>query len=202
MSDTTFRDIIESRKIKKAADRIARIQAFLDLGVDINIRDPRGRTALFIACAAGQRYTERPHPAEAERFELARFLLSHGADPNTPDKFGATPLHEVASNNDVELARIIIEEGTGADVNARDQYGSTPLHEACANGYPEIARFLLSHGANPRIVDRDGTDPLKLAQTRVWDPIWYPQREELLDLFREFHPELVMEKYVAGGLGL
>lgn len=202
MFDTTFKNIIESRKIRSAASRIARIQAHLDLGVDIDITDANNRTGLFLICKAGELHAERPHPAKDERFELARFLLEAGADPNKADIFNLVPLHEIASNNDVELARIIFELGKGVDINARDQYDATPLHEACANGHFQIVKLLLEHGADPRIADKAGADPLKLVTDRPWDPIWHRHREEIIDLFREFHPELVMERWITRGPSL
>jgi hypothetical protein len=58
--------------------------------------------------------------------ETARFLLDHGADPNTQNDQGQAPLHWVSYGPHVEVARLLIERG--AAVNIRDlRWKGTPL---------------------------------------------------------------------------
>jgi hypothetical protein len=80
----------------------------------------------------------------------------------------------------------------GADVNALNEHGRTPLHEACLQRHTAIARLLLDAGADVNARNDDGETPLDLAMELPPD---IPAREKLLDLFREYAPEMVMEAY-------
>ena len=69
-----------------------------------------------------------------------------------------TELHKVVSRGDVELARLLLEQG--ADPNARDDLGCTPLHEAALTRSVELASLLLAHGADPNAEDNWENTPL------------------------------------------
>lgn len=53
-----------------------------------------------------------------------RLLLSMGADPNSVDQNGQTPLHLAFSNEQAAAAKALV--GGGADMNATDREGMTP----------------------------------------------------------------------------
>jgi len=55
------------------------LHAALASNVDVNARDPNGRTALILAI-------QHNHSV------IVKELLAHGANPNTPDSRGNTPL--------------------------------------------------------------------------------------------------------------
>jgi ankyrin repeat protein len=58
--------------------------------------------------------------------DVAELLLAKGADVNTKDKYGSTPLHHAVSKGYKDLAKLLI--ASGADVNARASSGvTTPL---------------------------------------------------------------------------
>jgi ankyrin repeat protein len=61
---------------------IATAQAMLDAGVDINYGDVDNTSALVVAIMNKQ-------------FTFAKFLLGRGADPNTVDAYGRTPLYAI-----------------------------------------------------------------------------------------------------------
>jgi ankyrin repeat protein len=48
--------------------------------------------------------------------DLARFLVEHGADAESQEKDGKTPLYSVSSRGDLDLARFLV--GHGADAEA------------------------------------------------------------------------------------
>ncbi|NLT25033.1 MAG: ankyrin repeat domain-containing protein [Syntrophorhabdus sp.] len=152
---------------------------------DINAPGEDGHTPLHWACGQGH-------------IALARLLLEHGADVNVREgRNNRTGLHLACLEGHTDTARLLLEHR--AEVNARDRVGCAPLHLACmGGGHPDIVRLLLEHGAD--ITTRDGRDhtPLHLAMKLPPDN---PAREELLDLFREYAPELVMEAYCSPGPG-
>lgn len=90
-------------------------ELLLAYGADINVRWRDGYSFLH-------------HEAKDGRNDTLRFMLQHGADPNTTDQrygTGSTPLHGAARNDRQHAAQILIE--FGADVNTRNDNGLTPL---------------------------------------------------------------------------
>jgi hypothetical protein len=85
-------------------------------------------------------------------------FLREGANVNTRDEDGLTPLHYAASRGYVEVARLLLENG--ADVNAKNEHGITPLHFAASEGHADVARLLLERGADANARDEDGLTPL------------------------------------------
>ena len=72
-------------------------------------------------------------------------MIGNGADINTKDKKGKTPLHHVVENfGRAEVAEFLIKKGAG--INVRDNDGKTPLFYA-KKYRPEMIELLLRHGA-------------------------------------------------------
>lgn len=188
------------------------VKALMDSGaVGLSVRDPEGNEPLH--AAAGQKDPE-----------VIQFLIKHGAYLETKNDNGQTPLHVACTNGHTEVARLFIDLGLdvclkdrdadtvlhqtcfhghpapgfvrlllkkGADVNAQNNSGRTPLHYACMRGHADIVRVLLEHHADVNI--RDTIDETAFEKTLHLPP--GDAREEIIDLFREYAPEQVMERY-------
>jgi len=124
-------------------------------------------------------------------------LLENGADVNARGGPSDTLLHLTCLYGRLEIARLLIEHG--ADINARQTYGGkTPIDLACLYVEPNIVRLLFEAGADPNILDERGFGPLDRAMVmKIGDPI----REEIIDLFRQHAPELVMEAFCVMSYG-
>ena len=84
--------------------------------------------------------------------DVAKYLLSQGADPNAPDKYGYTPL---MVTRDPRMAALLLK--AGADIEQKTNEGKTALM------WPNTAEkitFLISRGANVEARDNAGRTPL------------------------------------------
>ena len=109
------------------------LSTLLQKGVDINLRDRSGLTALHWAAMLGS-------SAAIPSF------IQNGAKVNLQDQYGNTPLHVVYN---VECAKILIEHG--ASLVTTNNAGQTPAKSA-ADNRPEVYQFLLSQGNAERPV--------------------------------------------------
>jgi ankyrin repeat protein len=141
-------------------DPLPLIKKMLDAGADPNAlinSTPRARmregsprlvyaTALMRAALAGD-------------VELAKLLLSHGADSRISSKDRETTLMAACGTGFIngyhrqrtpaerlELVKLLVD--SGQDVNAADNYGITPLMVAANLGDIEVVKYLISKGAD------------------------------------------------------
>ncbi|NLT24414.1 MAG: ankyrin repeat domain-containing protein [Syntrophorhabdus sp.] len=131
--------------------------------------------------------------------ELVRKLIKAGSNVNDRDTGGYTALHWACQRHFVEIVLILIERG--ADVNTKSTERTecqTPLHLACIFQNPQIVRLLLEAGADASARNQERWTPLDYLRQK---PVTNPAREEILDLFREHAPEMVMERYCSPGPG-
>ena len=111
---------------------IARL--LLEHGVDVHAQDKSFNTALHRAAFSG-------------RLEITQLLLNCGADPNTENEQGSTPLTDVSRGKyksreaGVGIVRLLLERGV--DVDARRKIKATPLHSAAFSGKFEIVQVRL-----------------------------------------------------------
>jgi ankyrin repeat protein len=130
--------------------------------VDLDAQTESHETALHFAAFHG-----RPG--------ITQLLLDHGANPNTENEQGDTPLHSVSGGKhnsqehgaSVGIARLLLERGVDVDARAKDKF--TPLHSATFNGRLELAKVLLDHGANANAVNEGRETPLHLVSRGEYD---------------------------------
>jgi uncharacterized protein len=154
------------------------VRTLLERGANVNDKVEDGTSALVIA-------TMNAH------WELAVYLLDHGADPNAGDQ-GWTALHQLVRTRGLSWGRLPHPVGSGslpsmafaakliehgANLNARMtsafkadnerprivQVGATPFLLAAKNVDHQMMRLLLEHGADPMIKTGNYTTALMLA---------------------------------------
>lgn len=82
------------------------------------------------------------HEAAAKGdIDAVQELLNDGADVNTQDQGGETPLHRAIRNGHVAVVEHLVKI---ADVNKPHHYGMTPLHIAASKGHEPIVKILLA----------------------------------------------------------
>lgn len=98
-------------------------------------------------------------------FEIARFLLETGMNPNHMNWRQFTLLHDMAFIGDVQKAGLLIDHGAEID-SIDDDYASTPLGFAARWGNRDMVRFLLEKGADPNGAGKPWAKPLVWARTK------------------------------------
>jgi Ankyrin repeats (3 copies)/Ankyrin repeat len=109
------------------------VQVLLEFGVDVNAQNSNLLTPLIFASTG-----------YGDHLRVARLLIEQGADPNSRDWRGFTPLHHALERSRIEMACILIEHG--ASVEVKDNNGRTPLDIASEEQREEIIK-LLEHRA-------------------------------------------------------
>jgi quinoprotein dehydrogenase-associated probable ABC transporter substrate-binding protein len=97
----------------------------------------------------------------ANDLDRVAYLLTHGAQGNSYDGEGSTPLISAVRSGSVEVATYLIEHK--ADANLTDRSGWTPLMWAAWGDNPALVKMLIAHGARVDATDHDGLTPLAIA---------------------------------------
>ncbi|CAB0033113.1 unnamed protein product [Trichogramma brassicae] len=142
--------------------------------VKIDARDRLGNTPL--------------HWAVGKHKNATKSLLRRGANPNSANNAGSTPLHlmsqRVWSVDFVEMFFKINDElNKQVQVDVRDMLGRTPLQLAFCHANKKAAEILLRRGANPNLADEDGLTTLHLICTR-------DDENDLVEFFFKINDEL------------
>ena len=164
-------------------DDLETVRSLLASGVDVNMEDYDGRTALGWAAYKGHT-------------EICRFLVENGADVEAKSKKGITPLMLAADQSHMRICMLLLEKGAdidakttdngqtalmtaaskrengaivtlllenGAEVNMENDKGATALLVAACTGDSEIVKILLEKGADVNASTQDGLTALLVA---------------------------------------
>ncbi|XP_072176224.1 ankyrin repeat domain-containing protein 61-like [Diadema setosum] len=143
------------------------LQLLLDSGLDLNLQDTFGRTALH--CLINRIHSEQSHAAScsqcpgdfATAISCIEMLARGGANIDCRDGSRQTPLHLVAFYNIPSCVRVLLE--LGANPDARDINGNSPLHVCAMFCHTETLAVLMRNGANPALGNARGETPLHIA---------------------------------------
>ncbi|CAN0488226.1 unnamed protein product [Ectocarpus sp. 8 AP-2014] len=126
-------------------DRMSTLRVLLAEGADVTHRSYYdSETVLQLA-------------AKLNKVAAILALTEAGADIESPDAFGRTPLCSAATHGSFSSMRALLL--LGADVNTTCDRGSTPLHSACQNGEADAADLLLRWGADETAENLAGSTP-------------------------------------------
>ncbi|KAL9975421.1 hypothetical protein ACROYT_G012582 [Oculina patagonica] len=137
------------------------IKVLLNAGINPNIPDHRGKTALNLffdhvnlAKVIVRRYSKIV-------LETIRLLHGYGADLNAVDFNGRTVMHQAAAFGDVETVQLLLELGVG--FTSLDNDGNTPAHVAAYHGNFEVLQCLLARVPHAGFINRHGDTVLHVA---------------------------------------
>ena len=124
-------------------------------GVNINMSNSDGETALHIACREGN-------------IKATRFLLQGRTNILAVDKKGNAPIHLACTNMNFKCLGLLLGHHA-CNPNQQNAVGDTPLHILCSYGQDcdmKMLRTLLSTpGINPERVNHAGQIPAELAES-------------------------------------
>lgn len=128
---SVLHETVAGNDSKSLNGRIATLEKLLNHGIDIDIADEEGHTALHCAALYGA-------------LEMAVLLVNKGATINAKNKWGDVPLDRAALEGRVEVAEFLVEKG--AEVN-NNEGGCNGLGQAASYGHMPMIKLLLDHGA-------------------------------------------------------
>jgi ankyrin repeat protein len=144
-----------------------------DAGANVSAKNKNGVSALLLCEdeSLARKLLEAGAKAEippflmrgdgADDFELLCDLVIRGANPDTTDERGNTPLHLFAMAADLTETLIC----GGADLDRRNAEGKTALHIYADNA--QVVQMLLDGGADPAVKDDTGKTALDYCRNGV-----------------------------------
>jgi len=129
------------------------VELLVSAKADINWVDNEGRTALYRSGVA-----------------IAHYLVKSGAEVNTWDFNGATPLHHAAAHGFDQILQMLLQ--LGASLESQTYGGKTPLALAVTNNHSTCAKVLLNAKANPNTKDSSSQPLLHLAAKQSYGSVF------------------------------
>lgn len=125
--------------------------ALITSGSNVQLKRQDGSTPLHMACAN----------TDLDLSLSVNVLLEAGADPNSTNASGRTPLMEASRGISTETIRLLL--AAGARVDTRDSDGSTVLHDAARSTEPAILEMLIAEDLDVNTRDHKNSTPLHVA---------------------------------------
>jgi len=111
--------------------------------------------------------------------KLTELLINNGADLNSTNKYGRTPLYIASFEGYEKIVKLLISKGI--DINIIDDDGWTPLHEASKRGHTEIIKLLIKNGIDINIKDKNGQTAEDVAYNQEVRELIITTKQNLLE---------------------
>ena len=141
-------------------------------GKDQDVTKPKMETPVFAFPLFGRSLCQSASEGD---LKAVKALLDQGADVESKDESGKTPLSLAAENGHLDVVKFLVNEADRkADVESKDFYQRTPLSWAASHGHLEVVKFLVNEAdpkADVESKDNNGKTALDLArQGERWRP--------------------------------
>ncbi|MCJ1263054.1 hypothetical protein MMC22_002924 [Lobaria immixta] len=158
----------------------AEVRQALEKGADINTKNEKGLTPLFLAVSAGDEallrlllengadiHIQDDSDSRATVLSYSKteaitsILLEHVVKIHVNDSDGKTSLHLAAESGRGTVVQLLLKQG--AKIDEKGEIGETALYRAAIFGHETVVQLLLNHGANVNERSRDGNTALHCA---------------------------------------
>lgn len=151
-TDSNGKPYEEVQQLLKAAEYgdLKHIKKLHQAGANLSAEGSFGATPLHTA-------------VKYRQHEVMLYLLDSGVDPNLPNKYSYTPLHQVAESDLTGIYEAELLLARGADVEGNKASGegqASPYVRALRYRKPGLARFFLDKGASGSYVSWSGDSAL------------------------------------------
>ncbi|AXB56577.1 ankyrin repeat domain-containing protein [Flavobacterium fluviale] len=133
------------------------LKTFLERGANPDIQDKYKMTTLHWAVT------------REGQIEAIKTLLKFGANVNTKNHKGITPLISAVITGIMEYIQILVL--AGAEMNTAAKDGFTELMYASYYGHEEIVKYLLANDADKNAIAKKGETALSIAKKKNFDSI-------------------------------
>eukprot|EP00210_Caulerpa_lentillifera_P005401 g5163.t1 len=164
---SSFDEMEALERIKKAlvSDESETVKKILCEGLNIDIVFGTNKNSLLTRAAQHDAIESTKsalsRSAAFGSARVAQFLIDNGANVESRENVGFTPLSNAAFYNFLQVARILLE--SGANIESKNNVGWTPLHISTEEDYVDVAKELVTRGANIEARSNIGDTPLILA---------------------------------------
>jgi len=141
--------------------RTSVVRLLLDYDADIDARDAKDQTPLYLAA-----WNTYPH--------TVRLLLEESADTEVIARGGQTALYKASGQGDEPTIRLLLRYGASTNIG-RGFGGETCLYKASKSGHTEAVAALLEYGADPNLPNNTNILPTASKLNAV---IWLLKPEE------------------------
>jgi len=170
------------------------VQALLENRADTSLTNNNGKRAFDIAFTknndaltilqeAQNKQEELSYAAGFGDLDQLNQTIQSGANINTPDNTGFTPLHWAVQQQNSATMKELLKKG--AHVNKIDENGKTPLVVAVIGKNKDIVKKLLEHKADTRITNKDGKTALDIAKKTAMPKLspycWYITAQKMVE---------------------
>jgi hypothetical protein len=155
-SKDTRSEVRDGASLHEAAEKgdLSRVQQLLASDANLlEAKNEEGDTPLHKAAAEGHA-------------EVAKFLITQGADVNAVGRNDDRPLHRAAFFGRKDVVELLL--ANGADIEARDRQDNTPLIRA-ATFHTEVVQLLLDKGADVNARNVVGNTALSAVENMLKD---------------------------------
>jgi ankyrin repeat protein len=123
------------------------VQAFHDVGMNMDIKDQHGKCALIEAI-------------ETNTEDCVRWLLDHDANANIQDNDGSTALIYASTGRSSSIVEMLLQKN--ANIDTQNKEGDTALMLACNRQCISNVQVLLNSNADVKLMDKKGRTALDL----------------------------------------
>lgn len=132
------------------------VELLIESGIDPNISDKYGRTAVYFAAEKGHVETVKLLVAKKCDLNISRNDYWHKDE---------SPLYVAAANGHLDVLKLLYRNKQDCYRAIKEAFycGKTPLHGAIEGNHAEIVTFFMENECDPNIINEDHESPLWLA---------------------------------------